>query len=99
MSDPFANIKPGAVLCFGELLLRICPDADGKWLSENKLPFYIAGAELNVATALALWGMPAKYFTVLPGNHLSAQLVGYLQKKNIDTTSVFIMATVLACII
>jgi len=89
MSDPFSNIKPGAVLCFGELLLRICPDADGNWLNENNLPFYIAGAELNAATALALWGVPAKYFTVLPDNHLAAQIAGYLQKKNIDTTPVF----------
>ncbi len=85
MSNPFANTKPGAVLCFGELLLRICPDADGKWLDENNLPFYIAGAELNAATALALWGLPAKYFTVLPDNHVSAQVIGYIQKKNIDT--------------
>lgn len=85
MSNQFANIKHGAVLCFGELLLRICPDADGKWLDENNLPFYIAGAELNAATALALWGIPTKYFTVLPNNHVSAQIVGYIQKKNIDT--------------
>lgn len=89
MNNPFANTKPGAVLCFGELLLRICPDADGRWLDENNLPFYIAGAELNAATALALWGVPAKYFTVLPDNHLSAQVVGYLQKKNIDIGTIF----------
>jgi 2-dehydro-3-deoxygluconokinase len=89
MSNPFVNTKPGAVLCFGELLLRICPDADGKWLEENNLPFYIAGAELNAATALALWGVPAKYFTVLPDNHLSVQVIGYLQKKNIDTSPIF----------
>ena len=88
MSNPFANTKPGAVLCFGELLLRICPDAGGKWLDENNLPFYIAGAELNAATALALWGVPAKYFTVVPDNHVSAQIIGYIQKKNIDTSRI-----------
>ncbi|HEY4196773.1 MAG TPA: PfkB family carbohydrate kinase, partial [Mucilaginibacter sp.] len=85
MNNPFANPDPGAVLCFGELLLRVCPDVDGNWLSNNTLPFYIAGAELNVATALALWGLPAKYFTTLPDNHLSPQIIDYLQKKNIDT--------------
>ena len=46
----------GKVLSFGELLLRICPDVDGQWLRENNLPFYVGGAEANVATALALWG-------------------------------------------
>lgn len=89
MTDPFAHHKPGAVLSFGEVLLRICPDANGAWLNKNNLPFYIAGAELNAATALALWGLPSKYFTVLPDNHLSAQIIGYLQKKNIDTSPVF----------
>jgi len=54
------------VLSFGELLLRICPDGGGDWLKENVLPFYVGGAEANVATALALWDIPSAYFTVLP---------------------------------
>jgi 2-dehydro-3-deoxygluconokinase len=83
------NEQAGAILSFGELLLRICPDADGEWLHENNLPFYVGGAELNVATALALWELPSKYFTVLPANHMSAQIISYLQKKNIDTGPVF----------
>ena len=89
MDNPFANKKPGAILSFGELLLRISPDADGNWLNNNTLPFYVGGAELNVATALALWGLSSKYFTVLPANHLSAQIIEYLQAKNIDTDPVF----------
>jgi len=91
MNNSFAATKPGAILSFGELLLRICPDADGNWLNNNTLPFYIAGAELNVATALALWGLPSKYFTVLPDNNLSRQIIAYLQKKNLDTSPVFFM--------
>ncbi|WP_345212338.1 sugar kinase [Mucilaginibacter gynuensis] len=78
----------GAILSFGELLLRITPDADGQWLQNNNLPFFVGGAELNVATALALWGLPSKYFTALPDNGLSAQIITYLQQKNIDTTPV-----------
>lgn len=78
----------GPVLCFGELLLRICPDADGEWLNNNQLPFYVGGAELNVASALALWGVPSKYFTTLPLNGLSAQIISFLNNKGIDTSSV-----------
>lgn len=81
--------NPGSILSFGELLLRICPDGDGNWLKQNSLPFHVGGAELNVATALALWDLPVKYFTALPDNHLSAQLINYLQQKNIDTGPVF----------
>nr|WP_067062433.1 sugar kinase [Mucilaginibacter sp. L294] len=83
------NFKSGAVLSFGELLLRIVPDAVGNWLNDNTLPTYIGGAELNVATALALWDVPSRYFTALPSNGLSEQLIAYLNKKNIDTSPVY----------
>ena len=78
----------GKVLSFGELLLRISPDVDGTWLHENKLPFYIGGAECNVATALALWGIPTAYLTALPRNFLSDQVVRYLQEKKINTDKI-----------
>lgn len=78
----------GKVLNFGELLLRICPDGDGVWLKENKLPFYVGGAELNVATALALWDIPSAYFTALPENFMAEQLVGYLKGCKIDTSRI-----------
>ncbi|WP_299987502.1 sugar kinase [uncultured Pontibacter sp.] len=78
----------GKVLSFGELLLRICPDEGGQWLQENKLPFYVGGAEANVATALALWGVPSAYLTALPDNFVAEQLVGYLNGKQVQTDSI-----------
>lgn len=78
----------GKVLNFGELLLRICPDGDGEWLKENKLPFYVGGAELNVATALALWDIPSAYFTALPENFMADQLIAYLDGCKIDTSRI-----------
>ncbi|HET6256589.1 MAG TPA: sugar kinase [Puia sp.] len=76
------------VLSFGELLLRICPDVEGNWLEENSLPFYVGGAEANVATALALWGIPSAYLTVLPDNMMARQLSAYLEERGIDTSRV-----------
>lgn len=78
----------GAVLTFGELLLRITPDAGGQWIKDNQLPFFIGGAELNVATALALWGIETKYFTAMPDNGMTEQLLSHLSAKNIDTSVV-----------
>ncbi|KIO77447.1 carbohydrate kinase [Pedobacter lusitanus] len=78
----------GKVLNFGELLLRICPDIEGDWLKNNNLPFYVGGAELNVATALALWGIPSAYLTALPDNSLTEQLTAYIQGLNIDTSAI-----------
>ena len=88
MGEPLKIQKQGKILSFGELLLRISPDEGGDWLKENSFPFFIAGAELNVATALALWGVPSKYITALPDNGMTHQIVGFLEDQNIDLSDV-----------
>ena len=67
--------------------MRICPDMDGLWLKENKLPFYVGGAELNVATALALWNVPSTYLSAMPQNSVTEEIAGYLNEKKVDTSS------------
>ncbi|PZP47587.1 MAG: carbohydrate kinase [Pseudopedobacter saltans] len=79
-------MKKNKVLSFGELLLRISLDAEGEWLATNTLPFYVGGAELNVATALALWDVPSAYLSAIPDNEMSHQIVADLEKKKIDTS-------------
>lgn len=76
------------VCCFGELLLRMSPALDGEWVRNENMPVYIGGAELNVATALAKWNIPVKYFTALPDNYLSKEIVEELGAKNIDTSAI-----------
>jgi 2-dehydro-3-deoxygluconokinase len=76
------------VLCFGELLLRFPFANNGSWTSNNPMQIFIGGAELNVATALAKWEMPAKYFTALPDNFISKDVLAYLQQKNIDASAI-----------
>ena len=76
------------VCCFGELLLRISLDTDVTRLAQNNMPFYIGGAEINVATALANWGIPVKYSTELPNNILSDDILNYLTNKNIDVMDI-----------
>lgn len=78
----------GKVLCLGELLLRLCPDTAGQWLTDNQFSVYVGGAEANVATALARWNIPVSYFTALPDNFLSEQLLNFLGKKGIETSKV-----------
>lgn len=77
----------GKVLSFGELLLRICPDIEQDWIEQHQLPFYVGGAELNVATALALWNVPSSYLSAIPPNAICEGIDSYLQGRNIDTSS------------
>jgi 2-dehydro-3-deoxygluconokinase len=76
------------IFCFGELLLRMSPELNRRWIQDTQLPVYIGGAELNVATALAKWNIPVKYSTVLPNNYFSKEIMEELQLKNIDTSAI-----------
>jgi 2-dehydro-3-deoxygluconokinase len=76
------------IFCFGELLLRMSPELNGKWIEAAHIPVYIGGAELNVATALSTWKMPVKYCTALPDNYLSQEIISHVQNKNIDTSAI-----------
>ena len=78
----------GKVLCFGEILLRISLDREGVWLKEQKLPFFIGGAELNVARALALWNVPTAYFSAFPQNILGNSIESKLKSFDLDCTHV-----------
>ena len=78
------------VLCFGEMLLRFSPQLGGQWLREHQMPFYVGGAELNVATALSIWGQPVAYVTVLPDNYLSKEILHSLSAIKIDISKVLI---------
>ncbi|MFA4979001.1 MAG: PfkB family carbohydrate kinase, partial [Sphingobacterium sp.] len=77
----------GKVLSFGELLLRICPDIEQDWIEQHQLPFYVGGAELNVATALALWNVPSSYLSAIPQNAICEGIDSYLQRRSIDTSA------------
>ncbi len=76
------------VLCFGEILLRFSPESDGASLLNNSMPVYIGGAELNVAAALAKWGIPVGMASVLPNNFFSDQIKHYINANHIDSTAI-----------
>ncbi|QMW04320.1 sugar kinase [Spirosoma foliorum] len=76
------------VCCFGELLLRFSPVANGEWIRQTAMPVFVGGAELNVATALANWDVPVKYSTVLPENSLADDIIGYVSDKGIDPSGI-----------
>jgi 2-dehydro-3-deoxygluconokinase len=76
------------VFCFGEILLHYAPPSGTNYIDSHQMPFYLGGAELNVATALANWDIPVKYATAMPANFLAEHIIGYLTKKNIDTSAI-----------
>ncbi len=74
------------VLSFGDILLRLSPDTQGKWISDHAMPVYIGGAELNVANALARWNVPVAYCSAAPDNYLTSAILHQLRENGIDTS-------------
>ncbi len=72
------------IYCFGEILLRFSPLSNGGWIDQATMPVFVGGAELNVATALAAWGLSVRYASVLPKNGLADDMAAYITKKGID---------------
>src|SRR3546814_11850812 len=62
----------GRVLAFGEIMLRLSPPNRELLLQTPHLDVWTAGAEANVATALALLGHDVAFATALPHNALGA---------------------------
>jgi 2-dehydro-3-deoxygluconokinase len=78
------------VFCFGELLLRFSPSLQKQWIHSQTMPVYVGGAELNVAKALAVWGVPVKYCTALPDNYLAKEIVDSLEEEGINSSSILL---------
>ena len=72
------------IYCFGEILLRFSPVSTGGWIRQAAMPVFVGGAELNVATALAGWGLPVRYGSVLPDNSLADDMADYIARQGID---------------
>lgn len=85
------------VFCFGEILLHYAPPSGTNYIDSHQMPFYLGGAELNVAMALAKWEMPVKYGTAMPANFLADNIIGYLTNKNIDTSAIQFSGHRLGC--
>ena len=64
------------------------PALNGGWIKNAMMAVHIGGAELNVANALAKWNVPVKYFSAVPDNYLSREILQHLATNNIDISPV-----------
>lgn len=78
----------GAILCFGEILLRMAPPGRQLLRHAARLDVHVGGAEANVAVALATLGHPVRAATVLPANALGDAALDFLRAHGVDTGAV-----------
>jgi 2-dehydro-3-deoxygluconokinase len=77
------------VVTFGEIMLRLAPPGFERFLQSPTFVATFGGGEANVAVALAGFGLPARYVTVLPPNHpIADAVVAQLRGFGIDTSRI-----------
>jgi 2-dehydro-3-deoxygluconokinase len=74
---------------FGELMLRLAPPGFERFLQTPQFVATFGGGEANVAVALASFGWPASYVTVLPAsNPIADAAVSELRRFGVDTSPI-----------
>jgi 2-dehydro-3-deoxygluconokinase len=82
-------MPPPLVVSFGETMLRLAPPGFERLLQSPEFVATFGGGEANVAVALAGFGNPARYITVLPGNNpIADALLGELGRFGVDASQV-----------
>jgi len=77
------------VVTFGETMLRLAPPGFERFLQSPQFVATFGGGEANVAVALAGFGNPARYITVLPPNNpIADALLGELRRFGVDASQV-----------
>ncbi len=80
---------PKTVVTFGEIMLRLAPPGFERFLQTPQFVATFGGGEANVAVALAGFGWPAAYVTVLPPNHpIADAVVAELRRFGVDTSRI-----------
>src|SRR5260370_40692386 len=82
-----AMSKP--TVTFGEIMLRLAPPGYERFLQSPQFVATFGGGEANVAVALAGFGLPAAYVTVLPpANPIADAVIAQLRGFGVDTANV-----------
>lgn len=77
------------VVTFGEIMLRLAPPGFERFLQSPRFEATFGGGEANVAVAVAGFGVPARYITVLPGgNPITEAFLGELRRFRVDDAHV-----------
>src|ERR1035437_4423728 len=77
------------VVSFGETMLRLAPPGFERFLQSPQFLATFGGGEANVAVALAGFGVPARYVTVLPpGNPIVDAFIGELRRFGVDPSCI-----------
>lgn len=76
------------IITFGEVMMRISPRGNRKFIQSNTVEFYFGGTELNVGLSIAHFGGNVKHITCISDDFIGNTALAYLNKFDLDTTAI-----------
>jgi 2-dehydro-3-deoxygluconokinase len=81
-------ISEGAIVCYGEILIRLSAPDNELLLQTPRLSIHFGGAEANVAVSLSRWGGAARMVSFVPDNALGHAARDELRRYGVDIDNV-----------
>lgn len=75
------------IITFGEIMLRLNPEGNLRFVQADRFEASYAGGEANVAVSLANYGMDAAFVSKVPAHAIGQCAVNALRKYGVDTRS------------
>lgn len=76
------------IVCFGEIMLRLNPEGNKRFLQADKFESSYAGSEASVAVSLSNLGLNAAFVSKIPNNEIGQASINVLRKFGVDTTNI-----------
>ena len=73
------------VVTFGEIMMRLNPKGNERFLQAESFEVSYAGGEANVAVSLANYGMKASFFTKVPAHEIGQCALNALRRYGVST--------------
>ncbi len=75
----------GKIVTLGEIMLRLSPEGNGRFIQTDRFRIIPGGGEANVAVSLANYGHEAVFVTKLPQHEIGQIAVNALRRYGVDT--------------
>lgn len=76
------------IITFGEVLMRISPRGNKKFIQSNIAEFYFGGTELNVGISIANFGGDVKHISCISDDFIGDTAEAYINKFGVSTSSI-----------
>ncbi|MBO0931241.1 sugar kinase [Fibrella sp. HMF5036] len=75
---------PGKLVTFGEVMMRLSPPLNYRFVQARELDITYGGGEANVSVSLARLGLPAEHVTVFPDHELGQAAAQHLRQQGVS---------------